>query len=251
MRSYQVLLAATIPLAIAAMVVSQLFLLETLKVQLDFLWLATSLSGLIYILIIGASMLGQDISGHISYMFLTRMPRNSYLLGRTLGIVTGLLILLLCMMAIASLSLFWSTSQLTTIPPHSPVWWSPALLSGVTLIHSCTLLSMVIFTAAWASGFVEMLIFSTAFAALTYLLPPVISAMTTTAVLSQIPGWLATLIHCIDYLFPDMSGGEIALSLAHNIPLDASEIGWFIMAQAGYTIMIFAAGSLLFTRRDL
>ena len=251
MPTYRIMLLSTLLLTISAMVISQLFLLETVKVQLDFLWLGTSLLGIAYILIIGANMLGQDISGHISYLFLPHMPRTTYLLGRILGILSGLLLLLGLMSVLSTLSLAWSLSQMQTPQPHSPDWWGPILLAGIALLQSITVLAMVVFTAAWASGFIEMLLFSTAFTGLAYLLPSVISAMTTSEVLAQTPPWVSALIHGIDYLLPDMTGGQIALSLAHATTLNMAEIGWLCDAQFGYAIMIFAAGILLFARRDL
>jgi len=251
MPSYRMMLASTLLVATFAMVVSQLFLLETIKVQLDFLWLGTSLLGITYILIIAASMLGQDISSHIAYLFLPHMPRTTYLLGRTLGILAGLFLLLALMCLISTLSLSFSLSQVTMPQMHNPAWWSPLLLSAMALLQSTTVLAIIVFTAAWASGFVEMLLFSTAFTALAYLLPSVIAAMTSSEVLAQTPAWVITLIHGVDYLFPDMSGGDIALSLAHGIALDWSEMGWLFTAQLGYSMMIFAIGLLLFSRRDL
>ncbi|MDX8406051.1 MAG: hypothetical protein R8K50_07860 [Mariprofundus sp.] len=251
MPAYRIMLLSTFVLAIFAMVISQLFLLETIKVQLDFLWLGTSLLGITYILMIAASMLGQDISGHIAYLFLPHMPRTTYLLGRTLGILAGLLLLLGLMALISTLSLAFSLEQLPTSQPHDPAWWSPLLLSGIALLQSTTVLAIVVFTAAWASGFIEMLLFSTAFTGLAYLLPSVLAAMTTSEVLAQTPAWVASLIHGVDYLFPDMNGGEVALSLAHGLSLNPGDIGWLCTAQIGYTMMIFATGILLFARRDL
>jgi len=251
MPSYRILLASTPVLALFAMVASQLFLLETIKVQLDFLWLSTSLLGISYILIIAASMLGQDISGHIAYLFLPHMPRTTYLLGRAVGILAGLLLLLGLMTIISTLSLYFSLSQLPAEQLHNPAWWSPLLLFAVALLQSTTVLAMVLFTAAWASGFVEMLLFSTAFTLLAYLLPYVVAAMTTSEVLTHTPAWITALIHGVDYLFPDMTGGDIAISLAHGIALDSIELGWLFAAQTGYSMMIVAAAVLLFARRDL
>jgi len=251
MPAYRIMLLSTLVLTIFAMVISQLFLLETIKVQLDFLWLGTSLLGISYILMIGANMLGQDISGHISYLFLPHMPRTTYLLGRILGILAGLLLLLGLMSILSTLSLAWSLSHMPATQPHSPDWWSPILLAGIAMLQSVTVLAMVVFTAAWASGFIEMLLFSAAFTGLAYLLPSVIAAMTTIEVLAQTPAWIATLIHGVDYLLPDMTGGEIALSLAHATTLDIVELGWLCISQLGYAIMIYAAGILLFARRDL
>jgi hypothetical protein len=75
--------------------------------------------------------------------------------------------------------------------------------------------------------------------------------MTTAEVISQTPAWIAALIHGVDYLFPDMTGGDFSLALAHGIAIEISEVAWFCTAQIGYSMMLFAAGLVLFGRRDL
>jgi len=249
--AFRALMASTIVIGIGAMAISNLFLLEIIKVQIDFLWLGMSMLASIYVLVIATSMLGQDITQGIAYLFLPHMDRHAYLLARVLGIITGLLLLLALMTLIAMLSLTWGLNHNPGAQTHGVMWWAPAIMAGIALLQSLTVLAIVIFTCAWATGLVEMLLFSIAFTGLAYLLPSVMQSMMSSEVMAQIPAWTAALIHAVDYLFPDMTGASISLSIAHGVALASGDLLWFVIAQVGYIIALSAAGFLLFARRDL
>ena len=251
MPAYRVLLIVVPLLVLLSVVFSQLFLLEISKVFIDFLWIFTSLLGVSYSLVIGAGILGQDLSGHLVYLFLPHMSRQRYLLGRMLGLFWALVLLLLMMMLTSLLALWWVNERMPGVFLHAPVWWSPVALVGLALIQSLTILVAVAFILSWASGLVEALLFSSAFTLLSYLLPSVFESMRSADVMARMPAWLVDLLRVVDYLFPDMTGGRIALSLAHHLSLDWHAVGWFVVAQVGYSVMIFAFGLLLFVQRDL
>jgi len=244
-------MASTAVIAIGAIIMSNLFLLDTVKVQLDFLWLGMSLLGIAYALIIATGMLGQDITQGIAYLFLPHMQRHAYLLARILGIIAGLLLLLTLMTLVSMLSLAWGLNHSSAAAIHGVTLWAATILGSVALLQSLTVLSIVTFICSWASGPIEMMLFSSAFTGLAYLLPSVMQAMTSHVVMTQIPGWTAALIHAVDYLFPDMTGAQLALSVAHGLPLPPIEISWFLIAQIGYMMTLSAIGFLLFARRDL
>jgi len=249
--AYRILIALTLLIAIGAMAVANLFLLENIKVQLDLLWLGMSLLSIAYILVIGANILSQDFTQGIIYLYLPHMSRHSYLLARIIGIIAGLILLLAVMTVVATTTLALSMQHTPPARLHGVTWWTPTLFSGMALLQSVTVLSIVIFICSWASGLVEMILFSCAFTGLAYLLPPVIQAMTSAEVVAQIPDWMAALIHAVDYLFPDMTGAQLSLSVTHDLALPPSELAWFVTAQVGYIMILSAAGFLLFARRDL
>jgi len=233
------------------MAISNLFLLENIKVQLDLLWLGMSLLTTFYVLVIAGSLLAQDFTQGIASLFLPHMSRSTYLRARVFGIIAGLLLLLAVMTLVATATLAWGLNYTPTAQAHGVSWWAPLMLSGMTLLQSLTILSIVIFTCSWASGLVEMMLFSGVFTGLAFLLPSVMQTMTSTEVMAEVPDWTAALIHAVDYLFPDMTGARIALAIAHGLPLPPAELTWFLIAQMGYIMLLAAAGFLLFSRRDL
>jgi len=249
--AYRVLMGSTIVIGIGAMTISNLFLLETVKVELDFLWLGMSLLATVFMLVIATGLLAQDFTQGIAYLFLPHMSRQTYLLARVSGIVAGLLLLLALMAAVATATVTWGLHHTTAAQTHGIIWWSPVMLTGMALLQSLTVLSIVIFTCSWASGLVEMILFSTVFTGLAYLLPSVMQAMTSAEVMAQVPGWTAMLIHAVDYLFPDMTGAQMALAVVHGLPVSSAELAWFVISQAGYIMILSAAGFLIFARRDL
>lgn len=249
--AYRVLLASTLVIGIGAMAISNLFLLETVKVELDFLWLGMSLLATVFMLVVAAGLLAQDFTQGIAYLFLPHMSRQTYLLARVSGIIAGLLLLLVLMMLIAIATVTWGLHHTQAAQTHGIAWWSPAILIGMALLQSLTVLSIVIFTCSWASGLVEMILFSTVFTALAYLLPSVMQAMTSAEVIAQVPGWTAMLIHTVDYLFPNMTGAQMALAVVHGLPVPSVELFWFVASQIGYIMIMSAAGFLIFARRDL
>jgi len=249
--AYRVLLASTIAIAIGAMSISHLFLLETIKVQLDFLWLGMSVLSATYILVLATGILAQDITQGTACLFLPHMSRHAYLLARVCGIITGLILLLAVMMVAATATLTWDLGHTPTAQAHGVHWWSPLILTAMTALQSLTVFSIVIFTCAWATGLIEIMLFSVAFTGMAYLLPPVIQAMTSVEVMAQVPVWTAMLIHAVDYLFPDMTGAQMALAVAHGLPLPPAELAWYLIAQIGYIMLLASAGFLLFAKRDL
>ena len=250
-RAYRALMASTVIIAIGAMAISNLFLLETVKVELDFLWLGMSLLATVFMLVVATGLLAQDFTQGVVYLFLPHMSRQTYLLARISGIVAGLLLLLTLMALVATATVTWGLHHTPAAQAHGIVWWSPVMLIGMALLQSLTVLSIVIFTCSWASGLVEMILFSTVFTGLAYLLPSVIQAMTSAEVMAQVPAWTAMLIHAVDYLFPDMTGAQMALAVVHGLPVPSSELAWFVISQTGYIMILSAAGFLIFARRDL
>ncbi|WP_018295310.1 hypothetical protein [Mariprofundus ferrooxydans] len=249
--AYRALIASTVVIGIGAMAISNLFLLETIKVELDFLWLGMSLLATVYMLVVAVGLLAQDFTQGIAYLFLPHMSRQTYLLARISGIVAGLLLLLALMMLVATATVAWGLHHTPAGQTHGITWWSPAILTGMALLQSLTVLSIVIFTCSWASGLVEMILFSTVFTALAYLLPSVIQAMTSTEVMAQVPEWAAILIHAVDYLFPDMTGAQMVLAVVHGLPVPSAALVWFVISQVGYIMILSAVGFLIFVRRDL
>lgn len=249
--AFKTLLGATVVLATAALAISNLFLLETVKVQLDFIWMGMSLLGAGFSLLIATTMLGQDISRGTASLFLTHMDRNSYLLARAAGLFTALALLLAAMAAISMITVAWGIEHAQPSRATGISFWAAATMSLFALLQSGTILAIVLFTCTWATGVVEMMLFSCAFTVMAYLLPSVTATMSSGEGMAQIPASSISFIHAMDYLFPDMTGGEIALSIAHGLPLQAVELGWYLAAQCGYIITLIAAALLLFTRRDL
>jgi len=249
--AYRALIGSTLLIAAGAMAISNLFMLENIKVQLDLLWLGMSLLTTFYVLFVAGNLLAQDFTQGTASLFLPHMPRSTYLLARIFGIIAGLLLLLAIMMLIATATLAWALNHTPEAQAHGVVWWSAFIFSGMALVQSLTILSIVIFTCSWASGLVEMMLFSCVFTGLAYLLPSVMQAMTSAEVMAEIPDWTAALIHAVDYLFPDMTGAQMALAVVHGLPLPPAELAWYLIAQIGYIMLLATAGFLLFSRRDL
>ncbi|TLS73951.1 hypothetical protein FE236_12450 [Mariprofundus erugo] len=249
--AFRALLAATALFAIMALAVSNLFLLETVKVQLDFLWLGMSLLGAGFSLFIGTTLMGHDITRGTASLFLPHMDRHSYLLGRTAGLTLALTLLLALMAVLSTATVAWGLEHALPDRAAGISLWSAIIMGLFALLQSATILAMVLFTCSWATGVVEMMLFSSAFTLMAYLLPSVMSAITSSEVIAQVPAWSAAFIHTIDYLFPDMSGGQVALCIAHGLTLPTAELGWYLAGQCGYIITLVAAALLLFDRRDL
>jgi len=246
-----VLMAMAFLINIAALVVSNLYLLELSKVQIDVLWTGTSILALAYVLFIATTLLAGDIAGQVAYLFLPKLNRQQYLLGRFAGLALGLVALMSLTAFVSGGFLAWTIAH-TAVSYHAGASiWAGLQLAAMASLQGMTLLAAILFIASWATGQAETLVFSIGFTLLAYLLPPVVAAMQSHEVLERVPPAVAASMHIVDYILPDMTAGNMALAIAHGFKVSTHDIWLLIGQHGGYSLMMLAFALMAFARRDL
>ncbi|MFC1545857.1 hypothetical protein ACFL4I_00380 [Pseudomonadota bacterium] len=251
MRAFRgLLLIVLLILPLAAVVFSNLFLLEMGKVRIDTLAAGERIIAALYILVIVVSLIGSDIARGTSYLFLTPPnTRRDYLIGRFLGVTTGLFILMLC--AALGGEAVITLSMISDIPTyrHGLDYGNGALLAMFVFYQHISVLAAIMFICVWATGTAEMMVFSFGMIVLAWSLPAVLQAMQSREVLQHVPESVAVLLKSISYLFPKLNGAEIALALGHGLPITG--IIAHVAEHSGYALFMFGLALYTFSKRDL
>jgi ABC-type transport system involved in multi-copper enzyme maturation permease subunit len=252
MRVFHLLIAGAILLPVAALVFSNLFMLDIAKVQADVLIAGARILASVYILFVVVTLLGRDIGQKVCHLFLAPpLSRFSYLTGRFLGLLIGLLLLMIVVMLTSESSLLLTLNPDGEIGRNALPWHTGFSLAGFTFYQHVSLLAAVFLICTWATGLAEMLLFSVAVLFITWIVPPIILALQSPEVVSQFPAAVAALVEAIGMILPQLNGGNIGLALAHGLPISFSDILWHLLEHTAYGVMMFGLALFIFSRRDL
>ncbi len=252
MRVFHLLIAGAVLLPVTALVFSNLFLFDIAKVQADVLIAGARILASAYILFVAVTLLGRDIGQKVCHLFLAPpLSRPSYLTGRFLGLLTGLLLLMLVVMVTSEASLLLTLNPDGEIGHNALPWYTGFSLAGFTFYQHVSLLAAALLICTWATGLAEMLVFSVALLFTTWVVPPIILALQSPDITSQFPAAVAALIKIVGMILPQLNGGSIGLALAHALPVSYSDILWHLLEHTAYAFMMFGLALLVFSRRDL
>lgn len=251
MRAFQLLiLASLILLPLAATVFSNLFLLDIGKVRMDVLIAGNRIIATLYILVIAVMLMANDISKGMIHIFLTPPSgRKEYMIGRFIGLFTGLATILITS-AIGDEAVLWLTfSEQPAVYQHGLEIGDGFLLALFTFYQHISVLAAILFICTWATSLAEMFVFSSGILMLAWTLPPVLNAMKTSEVLQRTPEWIALFLKNISYLLPNLNGAEIGLALANGLPIIS--IWPHFLEHTCYALLMLGLALFSLSRRDL
>ncbi len=251
-RVARTLVVMTMLLPVFAWIFSQLFMLEVLKVQIDVMTAGAYAGGVLFVLVVVVPLLGNDIGNRVCYFYLPPpMDRDIYLLGRFIGCALALLAMFSLFLLLSLALIQWGMHTQDEVRRHGIGLDTGLLLAWTAYYQTLSLLAAVFLVCAFATGLAEMLVFSSCAALAFWAFPPVLQALQSQEIQEDVPASVMQLIHGVQWLLPDMSGGAIVLASEHGIELSASQLLLHAGGHIGYAIAMLASSLLLFRRRDL
>jgi len=249
---FRLLVAVSLALNLSALVVAGLFLLETVKVLGDILWLGNALLLTMYTLFLGCALFGRDLGEHVVHFFVPAMRRETYFAGRLLGLgcALALLLALQALEGMATLALHRSAAPPVPLTQAvSP--FMPWTLFALALLWGLVALGILAFVCSWATAQSEMLTFTASFLALFAWTPEVLAFLQNPEVASQTPALIQGLVTALGWLLPAVTPGDLALAAVHAIPVDTGD--WLTLGatSVGFAITAMTLGFMLLKRRPL
>ncbi|RME32316.1 MAG: hypothetical protein D6794_12835 [Deltaproteobacteria bacterium] len=249
---FRLLVALSLLLNLAGLVIAKLFLLETIKVLGDILWLGNGLLLMMYTLFLGCTLFGRDLGEYVVHFFVPAMSREAYFAGRLLGLACGLLLLLSLQAFEGMAALALHRADAPPVPlTHAISMAAPWLLFLLALLWGLAALGILAFVCSWATAQAEMLTFSAAFLVLFAWTPEVLSFLQNPDVASQTPAIVQSLLKALGWIMPAVTPGDLALAIVHAIPLNAGD--WLATGatSVGVSLITLVLGFLLLKRRPL
>ncbi|MFV0438921.1 MAG: ABC transporter permease [Desulfopila sp.] len=246
------LIIASLLLILFGVLISGLFMRDTLKVMLDICLSAVSIGGLLVPFFIAVNSLSGDIEQRTIYTILARnITRNSYVTGKFLG----LSILCAIIMTILTLATLLAVLLAATIyPAHFFEKFSvvPILLSSAMSFLGIQVLSSAVFL--WCSITTSSFL-ATLLTISTYIIGHTVEDVVRfismqisgvkIALTNKLTAW-ATL-----YIFPNLAAFDLKQQAAHSLPVPLTEIGLLVVYGLAYSAIMLLLAAFFFRRRDL
>jgi len=251
-RLFRLMLLAPMVLSLLALTFTGLFMLDLGKVFVDSMFTTAHILCFAFLMFMTVPFLARDIEARFTYVLLTLpINRNQYLIGRFLGLTMAFLLLISALAVVSVLSLeltqfIWDDLYMASANAGN-------IILGIALI-SCQYLSLMavaLFVFSWATGPAEVLSFTFLIWLLSWIFPPVLTAMQDADVAETVPPLLQAFLEGCYQLLPHLTGGDIANRLAHGASLSGSDISLYIAEHTAYTVILLILSTLLFRRRNL
>ena len=251
-NAFRVLLLGALILPLAAFILCNLFMQDIGKVFIDGIIGLHHLFAWAFILFFASPLLAKDVESKTCYLLLCPpVTRNQYLMGRFIGIL-GMFVLLFFVLAISSACItaslfdesysgYMSGLTLLTIPS----------ISFFQFVNYLSMIGALIFIFSWATGVAEIMLFTMSVLFLSWLFPPMLSALQRPDLAQHTPEWNQLLIKGVYQLFPHLNGANIATALAYGKELPLPQITAYCIEHITYTALCLILASILFRKRNL
>ena len=245
-------LVASLLLILFGVLISGLFMRDTLKILLDICLTSVSLGGLLVPFFLSINLLAVDIERKTIYTILSRsVSRTEYILGKFLGLalLAGIVMMLLTVATFLAVLLAWMI-----YPPHLFAKFSPLpiLLStgmaflGIQILNSAVFLWCSVTTSSFLA---TLLTISTYI--IGHSVEDVVRFMALKvkgveiALSTELTAKLAL------YVFPNLAAFDLKQRAAYNLPTPLPEIATLTLYGVVYIALMLLLTTVFFQRRDL
>lgn len=209
---------------------------DRIKVIKDVGLASLSLFGALMAILMGTSLVTKEIDKKTIYTLLAKpIHRSQFLLGKYLGLVLTLLVMLVLMTIIFMGVVFLHTLTLE---------WRMLLAVGYIFLELCLITAVAILFSCFSSPILSS-IFSLAFYLIGHL------SWGLEALIQKVkPGLGKILVQVLYTLLPDLENFNFKAEVVHHLPIPSHIHMYSILYGAIYTTFLLALAMLVFRRRD-
>lgn len=207
------------------------------QVMQDFGLATMSISGLLLAVFIGVGMLGREIGGRTVHALATKpVHRYTIIVGKFAGLMATLLLNFgaMTLMFLAALWKMGGGSGLNVLPAVLLIWVEMAVIVAVSVLFST-------FTNATLAA-----IFTIAF----YVAGHFNDLVDVATVEGHYP-WLATLLHGVYYVLPNLEHFNIRGRVVYELAVPAGFVGTAVVYGCLYVALFLLLSCAVFGRKDL
>ncbi len=221
------------------------------KITVDLALSSVSLAGFLIVFFVSINLMAKDLDRRTIYTILSRpVSRARYMVGKFLGMVLLLAVLLLLVSIAALLSILVFKLYFQT--GSERFTWSTIMLSLFFILLSYVVLTALAFLfSSFASTSFTTLILTL----ISYLIGQSLEEMRTLIGISQkgltsIPAITKDIFAAAYYLFPNLSLFDLKLQAAHGLYIPWSYALWTTAYGVIYACLALAFAALIFKRRE-
>lgn len=209
---------------------------DPLKIIRDVGLSAISLFGMLMAVLIGTGLVYKEIDKRTIYTLLAKpIHRFQFILGKYLGLIFTLFIMLALMGIIFQIVIFLYSSQ---------VEWRMFIALGFLFLELCLITSVAIFFSCFSTPILSSL-FSLSFYLIGHL------SWGLKALIRKMPsGGGRTLAEGVYIFLPDLENLNFKTEIIHHLPIPANQLLFSSIYGVFYTIFILALAVLVFRKRD-
>jgi len=236
-------------ICLADFIISDLFMLDVVKVSIDIALSAVSISGLLLIFFLGIPLLARDLDKRTIYMVICRpISRGEYILGKFFGFCLLLFVSTTLLSVFACATIKVMTLIYKSYTPMHFSWLKIAVGLFSIFVSLCVMQAVVLFFASFASGFFITSIFSL----VTYFIGQNIgSVKRILATVQDVSPVIKTILKVASWIFPRLSAFDLKTMAAHGLPLKISFLIWNYVYGISYTAILLILAILIFRKRQL
>jgi len=252
-RVFQILLISTLVAPLFGVLLASLFMIDIGKVYMDGVMAVVHFLSMVFVLFIVASLMSRDLEQKVCYLFVVK-PANrvTYFWGRFFGFLSAYAILVLALFVISG---FVGELFLSGKPELYLAGFSVSNLFSLIFLTSfqyISLLGLVFFIVSWATGFAEIILFSSVALLFSWVFPPILAVIGGGPTLGDSSSLLYEFLNIIYHVLPHLNGGNLLLNLTHQqTGISLSDFMIYCLEHIGYAGVLLISGIWFFKRRDL
>jgi ABC-type transport system involved in multi-copper enzyme maturation permease subunit len=226
--------------AVVSLILSKLLSLLTVgdktKIIMDVGLSSISIFGVLMAILMGTGLVYKEIDKKTVYTLLSKpINRNQFILGKFLGLIITLFIMLSVMTAIFIIIILLHSGTIS---------WKFFASLGFVFLELCLITSVALFFSCFSTPILSS-IFSLSF----YLIGHLSWGMET--LIKKInPGITKTLIQVLYTLLPDLENFNFRTEVVHNLPISPKIFLFSFFYGITYTFFILMLSMLVFRKRD-
>ncbi|MDB5096090.1 MAG: putative transport system, permease component [Cyanobacteria bacterium RYN_339] len=219
----------------ASILLGQLSAGQDIKIIKDLGLASLGFFGVIIAIFVGTSLVHKELDKRTVFVVLTKpVHREVFLVGKLLGLLTTLTVLVLAMGAayIALLALLKVPLTLGIFQAIGFSWLELLVLTTVTLVFSTFSTPVLCMLYAFALYFIGH------------------NASTFYTLAKKAGMGLQQLLLALYYILPNLEIFDIKNKVVYNYVASAQEVTWAVVYAFGYSAFLFAVAALIFRRRE-
>ncbi len=248
---YGVIIASLL-LIIFAILISGLFMRDILKVLQDICLSAINIGGLLVPFFLSINLLAGDIEKKTIYTLLSRnISRNSYIVGKFLGLAT-LIGIVMALLTLATLlatylaKLIYPGHFFTNFSPYPLIMSTLMAFLGIQVLNSTVLLWCSVTTSSFLATLLTICTYI-----IGHSVEDVVRFMSVKIASVEIALQTELTAKLALYTFPNLAAFDLKQQAVYSLPISMQEISLLCIYGLVYiTLMLFLA-SYFFRRRDL
>jgi len=236
-------------MCLADFTISDLFMLDVVKVSIDIALSVVSISGLLLIFFLEIPLLTRDLDKRTIYIVLCRpISRGEYILGKFLGFCSLLFVSLAILSVFSVITIKVMTLIYKSYIPYHFSWLKIAITLFSIFFSLCIMQAVVLFFASFTSGSFTTSIFSL----VTYFIGQNIEIVKRTVIQAkEVSPIIKIIIKVTSWIFPKLSAFDLKTIAAHGLSLKMNFLIWNYIYGISYITILLILAIFIFKRRQL